>query len=332
MWLRPRSESSDYPRRVLVVEPSSTECSRLCNILTAGQMEVYPASDLITAVHACSVFQPNLILAQMRLPTHNGLTLVRRVREDHSTRFVPVILYSDITTAAERIAALDLGALDLLMQPIVSTELLARVRSALRAWHTLSILEQKAHKDHLTGLANRSVLEGHLLRTWRAFERHGNPLAVVVFDVDHFKAINDTFGHPTGDEVLRAAARLLANSVRGSDLVARFGGEEFVVVAPDCPLATAVTVAERFRARLAGHTISARGNDITVTISAGIAMADRDRQIDSTELLRQADEALYAAKQSGRNAVRVYAPCGRKSEEAVKVLLSLRTVEPLSRS
>ncbi len=308
MWLRPRLESSDFPRRVLVVEPSSTERSRLCNILTAGQMEVYPAADLISAVHACAVFQPNLILSQIRLPTHNGLTLVRRVREDHSTRFLPVILYGDVTTPEERIAALDLGALDLIGQPFVSDELIARVRSALRAWHTLSILEQKAHKDHLTGLANRGVLEDHLLRAWHAFERHGNPLAVVLLDLDHFKAINDTFGHPTGDEVLRAAARSLASSVRGSDLVARYGGEEFVVVAPDCPLAIAVTLAERFRNRLAEHTISARGNDITITISAGIAMADRDRQKDPTELLHHADEALYRAKGSGRNAVPVYAP------------------------
>jgi diguanylate cyclase (GGDEF)-like protein len=306
MWLRPRSESSDFPRRVLVVEPSSSECSRLCNILTAGQLQVYPAGDLITAVHACSVFQPDLILAQMRLPTHNGLTLVRRVREDHSTRLVPVILYCDITTTEERIAALELGALDLIAQPIVSTELLARVRSALRAWHTLSILEQKAHRDHLTGLANRSVLEDHLLRAWHAYQRHGGPVAVVIVDLDHFKAINDAYGHPTGDEVLRVVAGSLASSVRASDLVARYGGEEFVVVALDCPLAFAVTLAERFRARLAEQAISARGNDITITISAGIAMADRAQQNGPTELLHHADEALYRAKKSGRNAVWVH--------------------------
>ena len=203
----------------------------------------------------------------------------------------------------------DLGALDLLGQPFVSTELLARVRSALRAWHTLSILEQKAHRDHLTGLANRSALEDHLLRAWYAYERHGDPLAVVILDLDHFKAINDTFGHPTGDEVLRIAARSLANSVRGSDLVARYGGEEFVVVALDCPLSSAVCLAERFRARLAEHAISARGNEIPITVSAGIALADRARQSGPTELLRHADEALYQAKRSGRNAVRVHNSC-----------------------
>src|SRR5271165_2592215 len=132
MRLRPGHETSEFPRRVLVVEPSSSERLRLCNILSGGQMEVYPAGDLITALHAFAAFKPDLILAQLRLPTHNGLALVRRVNEDQATRSIPVILYGDMTTAEERISALDLGALDLIKQPFVNTELLARVRAALR--------------------------------------------------------------------------------------------------------------------------------------------------------------------------------------------------------
>ena len=135
MWLRAHLESSHFPRRVLVVEPSSSECSRLCQILAAGEMEVYPAGDLITAVSAVASFEPDLILSQLRLPTHSGFTLVRRIKEDDATRAVPVILYSDLTTAAERIRALDLGALDLITEPIVSAELIARVRAALKARH-----------------------------------------------------------------------------------------------------------------------------------------------------------------------------------------------------
>ena len=124
------------------------------------------ASDLITAVHALSLFQPSLILAQLRLPTFGGFELVRRLKEDHATRSIPVILYSDIATAEERIQALDMGAVDLLTKPFVSAELIARVRAALKARHTLSILERRAHLDSLTGLANRGVLEDHLLREW----------------------------------------------------------------------------------------------------------------------------------------------------------------------
>jgi len=303
--LRPELESPDFPRRVLLVEPSARECARLRNELISGQMEVYPASDLITAIHALSNFQPNLILAHMHLPTYGGMELVRRVKEDCSTRSIPVILYSDIATAEERVRALDLGAVDLLSKPIVSAELIARVRAVLKARHTLSMLEQRAYLDGLTGLANRGVLEDQLLREWDACHRRGTALAVVIVDLDHFKAINDMYGHPVGDQVLRQTARTLALSVRSSDLVARYGGEEFVVVAPDCPQVAAITLAQRFRADLAEWTIFGDSTDIVVTASVGIATADWTKDTPP-ELLRHADEALYQAKRSGRDAIWVY--------------------------
>jgi diguanylate cyclase (GGDEF)-like protein len=306
MWLRAHLESSQFPRRVLVVEPSPSECSRLCHVLAAGELEVYPAGDLITAVSAVAKFEPDLILAQLRLPTHSGFALVHRIKEDDATRAVPVILYSHLTTAEDRIRALDLGAHDLITEPFVSAELIARVRAALKARHVLTILERQSQSDHLTGLANRGVLEDHLVRAWNAYQDRGVALAVIVVDLDHFKAINDTYGHPTGDEVLRVAARLLAGSVRSSDLVARYGGEEFVVVASEGPAAIAVALAERFRLRLAERKVLACGNEIGITASAGIALADRTQQSGPAELLRRADEALYRAKQSGRNAVCVH--------------------------
>jgi two-component system cell cycle response regulator len=301
----PEPELTGFPRRVLLVEPSLRECVRLRNELIAGQMEVYTASDLIAATHALANFQPNLILAQMRLPTYGGMELVRRVKEDCSTRFIPVILYSEITTAEERVKALELGAADLLSKPFIRAELIARVRAALRVWHTLSMLEQRAHLDSLTGLANRGVLEDQLLREWDACHRRGTLLTVVIVDLDHFKVINDMYGHAVGDEVLRQTARTLALSVRSSDLVARFGGEEFVVVAPDCPMAAAITLARRFRTALAEQTIFSHGTDMRVTASVGIATADWT--MDSpTDLLRQADETLYQAKRSGRDAIWIY--------------------------
>jgi diguanylate cyclase (GGDEF)-like protein len=303
MRLRARLESSRFPRRVLVVEPAADECSRLCRLLAAGEMEVHPARDLISAVSAVESFRPDLILAQLRLPTHGGLALVRHVKEDDATHLVPVILYSGLTTPEERIRALDLGALDVISEPLVSAELIARVRSALKARHTLSILEQASQKDHLTGLANRAVLEDHLERSWNAYRNRGVALAVIVADLDHFKAINDTFGHAAGDEVLRVAAKFLAGSMRSSDLVARYGGEEFVVVASDCSSTIATALAERYRTRLAEQPIVARGHRIAATTSAGVAVADRSQQGGPADLFRQADEALYRAKEQGRNAV-----------------------------
>jgi diguanylate cyclase (GGDEF)-like protein len=322
MWPRAHLKSYHFPRRVLIVEPSRSDCLRLCNVLAASDLEVYAAGDLITAVHAVASFQPDLVLAQLRLPTHSGLALVRQVKADDATSLVPVILYGHRTTSQERITALELGALDLLTEPFASAELVARVRAGLKARHTLSILEQQSTKDHLTGLANRSAFEDHLLRAWNAYRDRGVPVAVIIIDLDHFKAINDTYGHSTGDDVLRVAAKLLAGSVRSCDLVARYGGEEFVVVASECSAAIAVTLAERFRTRLTEHRISAGVKSVAVTTSAGIAVADRALQNSAADLLHQADEALYRAKESGRNAVRVYNSFEVKGKELTIARLS----------
>ncbi len=306
MRLRADLDSHHFPRRVLVVEPSRSECSRLCSILAAGEMEAFPAGDLVTAVQAVEIFQPDLILSQLRLPTHDGLALVQRVKEQDATRLVPVILYGDRTTTEERTTALDLGALDLITEPFVTAELLARVRAALKLRRTFSILEQQSQRDHLTGLANRTVLEDHLARAWHAYQSRGVALAVIIVDLDHFKSINDTYGHSAGDEVLRVASTLLTGSVRSSDLVARYGGEELVVVASDCSAPIGLALAERFRSRLAWQGVLAGGKEITVTASAGVAVADRSEQSGPGDLVRHADEALYQAKRSGRNAVRIH--------------------------
>jgi two-component system cell cycle response regulator len=216
-----------------------------------------------------------------------------------------VILYSDITTAEERVRALDLGAADLLSKPFISAELVARVRAALKTHHTLTVLEQRAQLDGLTGLANRGVLEDQLRREWDFSQRRGTPLTLMIVDLDHFKAINDLYGHAAGDDVLRQTASTLARCVRSSDLVSRYGGEEFVVVAPDCALAAATVLAQRFRAGLTEQLTFIGNHDIRITASVGIATADSTTK-SCAALLQRADEALYQAKRSGRDAIWVY--------------------------
>jgi diguanylate cyclase (GGDEF)-like protein len=275
-------------------------------------MEVYEAGSLIAAMEAVPVVQPDLILSQFRLPGENGLGLVRHLKEDAGTRSIPVILYSDVATVEERVRAFDLGAVDFLSPPLTGAELVARVRAALRARHAMTLLERRAYRDGLTGLVNRGTLEDQLHREWNACRRHGTSLALVIVDLDHFKAINDTYGHAVGDEVLRRTARVLVHSVRNSDLVARYGGEEFVVVAPDCPLEAALTLAMRFRAGLAELTSFGPGASLAVTASVGIAGVEAGSGStlpdDPAELLRQADQALYRAKRSGRDAIWVHDP------------------------
>jgi diguanylate cyclase (GGDEF)-like protein len=302
----PERAELDFPRRVLLVEPMPHERLRLRNVLTAGQLEVVEANDLIAAARTARILKPDLILAQMRLPGESGLELVRRVKEDRATHAIPVILYSRFATVAERVRAFDLGTTDLLSEPFEGAELIARISAVLKARHRLAMLERQAYRDGLTGLANRIVFEDQLGRDWDACRRRHAPLTVIIADLDHFKAINDTHGHAAGDGVLRQAAKMLAQSARSSDLVARYGGEEFVVIAPDCPLPAGVALASRFRSLLNRQTISVDGVPIAVTASVGVAAAGDETQDSPMELFRRADQALYHAKRSGRNAIWVY--------------------------
>src|SRR5262249_54634631 len=144
-----------------------------------------------------------------------------------------------------------LGAVDYVTKPFDPVELKARIRVALRIKRLQDLLEERAYLDGLTGLPNRFALDDRLATEWARLHRHGGTLAVWIADLDHFKAINDTHGHPAGDEILRGAARILSSTIRTTDLAARLGGEEFVVIAPHCDLDGAFKTAERFRERLA---------------------------------------------------------------------------------
>ena len=291
---------TEIPGRVLLVEPAAHEQSWLRNELLAGRMEVSEATDLITA-RAVAMFQPNLILAQLRLPTYSGLELVRRLKRDSTTQSIPVLLYTDLATAEERIQALELGASDLISKPFVAAEVLARLRGPAHP-APLDDPGAGAHLDSLTGLANRGVLDDRLPREWEACRRRRTALAVMIADLDHFKAVNDNHGHAAGDTVLRQSAATLARVIRTSDFVARYGGEEFVVVAPDCEISAAVRLAERFRTAIEQLRIDEHGDTIPVTTSVGVASFADLTRTGPAELLRRADEALYRAKEAGRNA------------------------------
>ena len=290
-------------RRVLLIENSPTDRQLLRTWLASEMIETYEAVDIITALAGCQKYQPNLILLQLRLNTWDGFEVIKRLKNDPVTRSVPVIFLSASALTAEKAKGIDMGAVDFVSKPFDSVELLARVNSALRTKALLDLLEQRAHLDGLTELGNRFALQDALPLQLAASRQKRQPLGVVIADLDHFKKVNDQFGHAAGDEVLRRMAMVLRHAVGPGDFLARYGGEEFVAICPNRDLTATLALAERIRQTVADQRTNFRNHSIQMTTSVGVAvMSEYEGQVP-TDMLDRADQALYRAKATGRNAV-----------------------------
>ena len=291
-------------RRILLIEDSEMDRLWLRHRLNLENIEIIEAADGLTGLDACRTHVPDLILLDLTLPYCDGYEILRILKEDRRSLGIPVIVISSASDVATKERALDLGATDFVTKPYDIVELRARIRVALRNKRHQDMLERRAHIDGLTGLSNRLALQDRLATEWGLYERYDNPLSIFMVDLDHFKRVNDRHGHVVGDEVLKRAALLLRSSIRTTDLASRFGGEEFVVVAPHCDLGGAEKTAERYRERLAMMPIVVGEQVLHVTASVGVASVPEDRVKNYVELLDHADRLLYEAKSLGRNQVR----------------------------
>lgn len=240
-----------------------------------------------------------------------GLRLVSRLRSYGETRRLPVLALVDHDDPLPLVKGFDLGVDDCVKYPADPLELSARVRTLLKRKRLADRMRQNVHlsmrlatTDAVTGLYNRHYMTHHLATSVSRARTSGRPLSLLLLDIDHFKAINDTHGHAAGDRALRAVAERIVTNVRGVDLCARYGGEEFVVIMPDTELTTASTIAERIRLLVAAESFGTGvdGAPLSLTISIGAAVL-HEGDIDGVSLLSRADAALYAAKRAGRNRV-----------------------------
>ena len=253
-----------------------------------------------------------LIVVSLSMPSCDPLRLVSQYRANEAFRQLPILLIAeDIDLIRVAKGLVDLGANDYLIRPVDRQELLARTNTQIRRKRLQDRLQQNYQRglslvltDPLTSLYVRRYGETHLDELLERVNQDATSAAVLLFDVDHFKQVNDTHGHDAGDDVLRELAARTIKSVRSVDLAVRWGGEEFLVVMPETDLANAAAVAERLRAAVAKElfTVRSSGEKLAVTISVGVAAAiaggdHRDR------LLKRADDALYSAKSAGRNRV-----------------------------
>jgi two-component system cell cycle response regulator len=298
--------------KVLVAEDEPVSRLRLQAFLSKWGYTVLAAPDGAEALRILEQEHPRLVVLDRMMPHVDGLDVCRTIRRMGSEPYVYVILLTAQDEPDEIVAGFQAGADDYITKPFAVQELEARVRTGARIAElqeqliaARERLRIEATHDSLTGLLNRAAFfDGFHKEVVRA-RRYKTPLALIMADIDHFKAINDRHGHPIGDAVLRETARRLRGSIRASDVIGRYGGEEFVVAAPDCNLHDAMALAERFRTAICGLPIQAIDGEVLVTMSLGVAAtSDMD---EADRLLEVADEALYRAKSAGRNTVEVEA-------------------------
>jgi two-component system cell cycle response regulator len=257
----------------------------------------------------------DLIMVSLGLRDYDGLRLCSQLRSLPEGRNVPILVLVSEGDRRKMHQALEMGVNDYLTRPVDRNELIARTRTQLRKKRYADRLRENVYlsvemavTDQLTGLHNRRYLTRHLETLLKNNAENTKRLAILIIDVDFFKSINDTYGHDIGDEVLREFARRISENIRGIDLACRYGGEEFVVVMPETDPNLAWTVAERLRksVEVTPFQISSPPSEINVTVSVGVAGSD-DPLMTAEALLRQADQALYAAKRDGRNRVVAHA-------------------------
>jgi two-component system, cell cycle response regulator len=287
--------------KLLIIDDSPDALEVVKMRLAKESLDILCADGGIAGLEAAHREKPDLILLDLDMPDMSGFEVCRALKADVDLCMIPVLFLTGSTTAEDKVHGLDLGAVDYVAKPFDAFELCARVRAALRTKHLQDLLIEHASIDPLTGLPNRRALLERLQREWARIERHGGHLAFIMADVDHFKLVNDTYGHHIGDKLLQEVARAIARQCRETDLPARYGGEEFAVVVPCETAAGAAQLAERCRQEVAKVRVTVRNEKVGATASFGVAEATN---LSSPEaLVKQADEAMYRAKGTGRNCV-----------------------------
>ena len=295
--------------RVLIVDDHERQAQRVAAELGIEHRPVIEADPEAALMTAKSMV--DLIIVNATARSFDGLRFAAQLRSDEATRHLPILAIVDFDERPRLVKALEIGVNDILAKPIDPQELAARARTQIRRKRYTDYLRDNldhslelAVTDQLTGLHNRRYMNGQLEALVKRASRGGDAVACLLIDIDHFKKINDGYGHDVGDEVLREFAVRLASNVRAIDLPCRYGGEEFVVVMPDTKIEDAERIAERIRLHVAGSPFRVMGGAelLTVTISIGVAatLGEADRP---EVLLKRADEAVYEAKASGRNKV-----------------------------
>ncbi len=290
-------------RKVLAIDDNQTNLILLKAHLKNMGLETIIAENAQDGIKLAIKEKPDLILLDVMMPDIDGYEACKLLKADARTNAIPVIFVSAKTEVTDKIKGLELGAVDYVAKPFDKGELKARIGIVLKMTSLQEKLLSLANTDELTGLYNRRSFFEQLDRELRQARLKGGTLGILMFDLDHFKDVNDTYGHPTGDYVLKEFAGLLQNNIYPLDIPARYGGEEFITIMPDTDKEKAMQAAEKLRKLVEEHLWQFENKTIRITSSVGVSTTGAFIMSDSLELVKRADTALYAAKNSGRNRI-----------------------------
>ncbi|WP_456456622.1 diguanylate cyclase [Nitratifractor sp.] len=289
-------------KTILVVDDEVVNLDILVELL--HRFDVIDVTSGEEALEVLAKEKIDLILLDILMPGMDGYEVCRTVKADKSLRHIPVIFITSKNDDLSIEHAYEIGASDYITKPFRHRELLARVGNALRIQELQEELRLLASIDPMTRLYNRRYFTTMADKILKLARREQNPLSLAILDIDRFKQINDTYGHLAGDRVITALSEKLMGRYRESDLLCRFGGEEFVILMPNTELDVATLLAERTRKEIEKLQVPYNGKTITMTVSIGVSQVDLENEETLDPVLKRADDALYTAKKEGRNQVR----------------------------
>lgn len=296
--------SKNRQYKVLVVEDSLPFRNMIKKILTSLQFKVLAAAH---GEEAMSYFADNpdinLIITDYRMPVKDGLEVLKEVRKEKDKNSLGVIVMTSPSEKTDASIFLKNGASDFIAKPFSKEELICRVNNTIEAMENINKIANFANRDFLTGVYNRRFFYSDVEEYVQVAEETNEPYAFAMIDVDYFKNINDKYGHDGGDRVLKSIAKILNDNTKGSDIVARFGGEEFCVVLKKINKEEAVKFFVNLRAKVAENKVTIKKEKVKVTISIGVSFGNGHCEID--DMLEACDSALYTAKENGRNRVEI---------------------------
>jgi two-component system, cell cycle response regulator len=304
-------EDERKPLTILVIEDHPDQRDLLAIVLQREGYRVVTAGNGLEAMEKLQKENVQIALSDIMMPKMDGFELIKNIRSDPALKGIYMILITARIQEGDRVRGLDLGADDYITKPFSFSELLARVRVGSRVVYYQQNLEYQTQIDPLTGLFNRRAFERKIAEEFERAKRYNHQVSVLLLDIDNFKNINDTYGHHGGDVALVKISAILQERTRRSDFPARYGGEEFVLILPETDQDSAFQVANKIHEEIRSQIFGTSTSPFALTVSIGLSSTSTKDYADWRQMLEDADQAMYVAKNSGKDRVQVCLPQGK---------------------